>query len=134
MSSQPPFDAAELERRLRAVVPAARVVRERHLRKLLRKLADEGEPVAVNPRLPVWAAAARVRDADVFQDDVKGSPAGSLREYLDAFFARYLKGAPASVLHAFPRVMSQGFDGRWRTTLPLTVAPPGTPGRWTRRS
>src|SRR5205085_6822297 len=66
----PPLDAAELERRLRAVAPATRVVRERHLRKLLRKLADDGEPVAVNPRLPVWVSAAWVREADVFPEDV----------------------------------------------------------------
>jgi X-Pro dipeptidyl-peptidase len=43
------------------------------------------------------------------------------REYLDAFYARYLKGAPASVLRPFPRVLSQGYDGKWRTSLPLNV-------------
>ena len=66
--SAPPLDAADLERRLRAVVPAARVVRERLLRKLLYKLADAGEPVAVNPRLPVWVSAARVRDSELFPE------------------------------------------------------------------
>jgi X-Pro dipeptidyl-peptidase len=60
---------------------------------------------------------------DVFQNDLHGSPAGSVREYLDAFFARYLKGAPASVLRPFPKVMSQGYDGTWRTSLPLTRKP-----------
>ncbi|HUR51612.1 MAG TPA: CocE/NonD family hydrolase [Mycobacteriales bacterium] len=58
---------------------------------------------------------------DVFADDLRGSPAGSLRDYLDAFFARHLKGAPASVLKPYPPVMSQGYDGRWRTSLPLAT-------------
>jgi len=43
------------------------------------------------------------------------------RSYLDAFYARYLKGAPASVLRPFPSVLSQGYDNRWRTSLPLTA-------------
>lgn len=57
---------------------------------------------------------------DVFSGGrtVAGLPA---RDYLDAFYARYLKGAPASVLRPFPKVLSQGYDGTWRTTLPLTA-------------
>jgi predicted acyl esterase len=59
---------------------------------------------------------------DVFSD---GKSLGDVnaREYLDAFYARYLKGAPARVLGPFPKVLSQGYDGKWRTTLPLTTRP-----------
>jgi predicted acyl esterase len=57
---------------------------------------------------------------DVFDD---GRRLGDVdaREYLDAFYARYLKGAPASVLRPFPTVLSQGYDAKWRTSLPLTA-------------
>ncbi len=63
---QPP----DLEGRLRAVVPAARLVRERHLRKVLHRLADDGEPVSVHPELPVWVGRDRLRDMDVLPDVV----------------------------------------------------------------
>jgi X-Pro dipeptidyl-peptidase len=54
-----------------------------------------------------------------------GQRLGDVRalDYLDAFFDRYLKGAPASVLRPFPKVLSQGYDGKWRTKLPLTTKP-----------
>jgi predicted acyl esterase len=46
-----------------------------------------------------------------------------VRSYLDDFFARYLAGAAAPGLDRVPKVLSQGFDQTWRTSLPLTVAP-----------
>jgi predicted acyl esterase len=59
---------------------------------------------------------------DVFASPRSGLPVDT-RAYLDAFYAVHLKGAPASALKAFPRVLSQAYDGRWRTTLPLTARP-----------
>jgi X-Pro dipeptidyl-peptidase len=56
---------------------------------------------------------------DVFSSPRKGMPVDA-REYLDAFFARWLKGAPASVLAPFPKVLSQSYEGVWRRSLPLT--------------
>lgn len=61
---------------------------------------------------------------DVFSSPRSGMPVDA-RAYLDAFYARHLKGDPASVLRPFPKVLSQGYDGKWRTSLPLT-APPTT--------
>ncbi|MDP9182850.1 MAG: CocE/NonD family hydrolase [Actinomycetota bacterium] len=57
---------------------------------------------------------------DVFAD---GRTVGgvSATDYLDAFFARHLQGAPASVLRPFPKTLSQGYDGKWRTSLPLAT-------------
>jgi hypothetical protein len=60
----------DLEGRLREVVPAARLVRERHLRKVLHRLADDGEPVSVHPELPVWVGRDRLRDMDVLPGEV----------------------------------------------------------------
>jgi hypothetical protein len=65
--SRPPPD---LEGRLRAVVPAVRLVRERHLRKVLHRLADEGGRVAIQPDLPLWIARDRLREMDVLPDAV----------------------------------------------------------------
>lgn len=55
---------------------------------------------------------------DVFADGTKvgGFDSGA---YLDAFFGRYLKGQARATLDRFPKVLSQGSDGRWRRTLPL---------------
>ena len=58
---------------------------------------------------------------DVFSSPRKGFPVDA-RTYLDDFFARYLKGEKAPGLDRVPRVLSQGYDGNWRTTLPLTAA------------
>lgn len=43
------------------------------------------------------------------------------KDYLDAFFDRWLKGKPASVLAPFPPMLSEANDGTFRTTLPLSV-------------
>jgi X-Pro dipeptidyl-peptidase len=42
-----------------------------------------------------------------------------VRLYLDAFFATHLKGERAG-LEAYPKVLSQSFDGVWHESLPLT--------------
>jgi predicted acyl esterase len=42
-------------------------------------------------------------------------------EYLDAFFARHLKGSRGKALDAFPRVLSQSQDRALRADLPLHV-------------
>ncbi|HWL36899.1 MAG TPA: CocE/NonD family hydrolase [Frankiaceae bacterium] len=39
-------------------------------------------------------------------------------EYLDAFFARYLKGSKSKALDRMPKVMSQANDEKFRSTLP----------------
>ncbi len=57
---------------------------------------------------------------DVFSDGKSFGDVSAV-EYLDAFYARHLKGAPASVLRPFPKMLSQGFDNKWRTTLPMNV-------------
>jgi X-Pro dipeptidyl-peptidase len=67
---------------------------------------------------------------DVFSSPRKGFPVDA-RTYLDDFFARYLKGQKAPGLDRVPRVLSQGYDGRWRTSLPLA---PTTTLRWTGES
>ena len=59
---------------------------------------------------------------DVFDGGAAGvSFPVSRKEYLDAFFARWLKGKPASVLAGFPKILSQANDGTFRTTLPIGV-------------
>jgi hypothetical protein len=60
----------DLEGRLRSVVPAVRLVRERHLRKVLHRLADAGEPVSFRPELPVWVGRDRLREMDVLPERV----------------------------------------------------------------
>lgn len=59
--------------------------------------------------------------------DVFASPRAKMpvnvKDYLDAFFAVHLKGANPKQLKAFPRVLSQGYDGTWRRSLPLTAKP-----------
>ncbi|HEX8001770.1 MAG TPA: CocE/NonD family hydrolase [Mycobacteriales bacterium] len=42
-------------------------------------------------------------------------------EYLDAFFAKHLKGARNTGLERIPRVLSQAQDKEWRASLPLTA-------------
>jgi X-Pro dipeptidyl-peptidase len=79
-----------------------------------------------------WLALAGARDkraivgqwnhTDVFSSPPKGMPV-DVRGYLDDFFARYLKGAAAPGLDGVPKVLSQGFDGKWRSSLPMTTAP-----------
>jgi X-Pro dipeptidyl-peptidase len=79
-----------------------------------------------------WLALAGARDkraivgqwnhTDVFSSPPKGMPV-DVRGYLDDFFARYLKGAAAPGLERVPKVLSQGFDKTWRTSLPLTASP-----------
>src|SRR5579885_2243049 len=66
-----PFD---LEGRLRAVVPAVRLVRARHLRKVLDRLAEAGEPVAANPALPLWIGRDRLRELDIIPEAVLDGP------------------------------------------------------------
>ena len=74
----------------------------------------------LNLRTDKRAVLGQWDHTDVFSDGKKLGDVDS-REYLDAFYARYLKGAPASVLAPFPRVLSQSYDGTWRTSLPLTT-------------
>lgn len=57
--------AAELEAVLRAVEPAARVVPERRLLRLVVYLRDHGRAVPLNPELPLWVSRADATAADV---------------------------------------------------------------------
>ena len=57
--------AAELEVVLRAVEPAARVVPERRLLRLLVYLRDHGRAAPLNPELPFWVSRADAAKADV---------------------------------------------------------------------
>lgn len=59
-----------LEPVLRAVEPAARLVCERHLRKVLHHLADRGREVAPNPALPHRIARDDLVEADVLPPEV----------------------------------------------------------------
>ena len=55
---------------------------------------------------------------DVFSSPPAKAPV-DFRAYLDAFFAEHLKGVRGAAAK-YPRVLSQGFDKAWRTSLPLT--------------
>ena len=56
---------APLEATLRSVEPAARLVSERQLRRVLRTVRESGRPVGSNPALPYWVDGVAVRAADV---------------------------------------------------------------------
>ncbi|MBN9516998.1 hypothetical protein J0H58_00535, partial [bacterium] len=55
----------DLEAALRAVEPAARLVSERKLRKVLFYLRDHGHALPLNPELPVWVDRQDLIAADV---------------------------------------------------------------------
>jgi hypothetical protein len=65
---------AALEAVLRGVEPAARLVSERHLRKILEHLRDNGRPVPANPALPFWISRADLDDADILDRTVLDGP------------------------------------------------------------
>ena len=96
-----------LETTLRAVEPAARLVAERHLLKVLEYLRDRDRPVPLNPDLPLWVerdvlAASGVVPAAVLD----GAPARVLLVTDPA--ARDLDYAPpADRLRAYWRVLFQ---------------------------
>jgi hypothetical protein len=56
---------ASLEPTLRAVEPAARLVSERQLRKVLNAIRESGRPVGSNPALPYWVSRVDLRAADL---------------------------------------------------------------------
>ncbi|HUR53857.1 MAG TPA: hypothetical protein VMZ71_06985, partial [Gemmataceae bacterium] len=66
-------DATAIESALRAVEPAARLVSERHLRKILHHLRDHGRAVPANPSLPFWISRDDLIDADVLDPAVLGA-------------------------------------------------------------
>ena len=78
--------------------------------------------LALNGARDKRAIVGQWNHTDVFSSPPKGMPV-DVRSYLDAFYARYLKGAAAPELDRMPKVLSQGFDAKWRTSLPLTAAP-----------
>jgi hypothetical protein len=67
-----------LEARLRAVVPAVRLLRERYIRRVLRRLEDAGEPVTLDPDRPVWIGRDRLRELDVVPEAVLDGPGDPL--------------------------------------------------------
>jgi X-Pro dipeptidyl-peptidase len=44
-------------------------------------------------------------------------------KYLAAFFDVHLKGKSPSLLASFPRILTEGSDEKWRTTLPTALRP-----------
>jgi X-Pro dipeptidyl-peptidase len=61
---------------------------------------------------------------DVFSSPPKGIAFPvDLREYLDGFFAKWLKGAKDKAFDRLPKVMSQAQDKQFRGTLPANVRP-----------
>lgn len=68
------------------------------------------------------AIAGQWVHTDVFDGGAAASHWPIVRlDYLDAYFAHWLKGAPASVLDGFPKILSEGSDKQFRTTLPFGV-------------
>lgn len=71
---------------------------------------------------------------DVFQQRPAGVPFPvAPLEYLDGFFAKWLKGAKSKAYDKLPKVMSEAQDKQFRSTLPMTqkqtaffLAHPGT--------
>ena len=55
----------QFEAALRVVEPAARLVPERHLRKLVHYLCDHGRTIPRNPNRPLWASREELAAADV---------------------------------------------------------------------
>lgn len=71
--------------------------------------------------------------ADVISDNQRLGIELTPRDYLDAFYARHLKGQRNTGLERIPRILTQANDGLVRTTLPMTapqtafsLAHPGT--------
>jgi X-Pro dipeptidyl-peptidase len=60
---------------------------------------------------------------DAFSSRPSGwTPEFTPAEYLDGFFAKWLKGKRDKAFDRLPKVLSQAQDGKYRTTLPMTVA------------
>lgn len=69
------------------------------------------------------AVVGQWEHTDVFSSPPKGVPFPvPPRDYLDAFFARWLKGASPKALARIPKVLSEAQDKTFRTTLPMTRA------------
>ncbi|MFY9586633.1 MAG: CocE/NonD family hydrolase [Actinomycetota bacterium] len=65
------------------------------------------------------ALLGRWNHTDVFDSPPSyATPPVNTAKYLDAFLAVYLKGASRRALNAFPRILTQGSDDKWRTSLP----------------
>jgi X-Pro dipeptidyl-peptidase len=66
----------------------------------------------------------RWNHTDVFSSPPSyATPPIDSAKYLAAFFEVHLKGKSPSLLAKFPRILSEGSDEVWRTTLPTTLSP-----------
>lgn len=68
---------AQLERQLREVEPACRIVPERHLRRVARALAQDAESWSFNPHLPVWVERDQLAQWDIVRESVLEGEAGA---------------------------------------------------------
>lgn len=66
---------ATLEQIIRGIEPACRIVPERHLRRVVRALAQNGETWNFNPALPVWIDREQLAGFDIVRESVlEGEP------------------------------------------------------------
>ncbi|MCZ2341759.1 MAG: hypothetical protein LC104_08175 [Bacteroidales bacterium] len=66
---------AELERQLRRVEPACRIVPERHLRRVARALGQDAESWNFQPQLPIWVERDQLAQWDIVRESVlEGEP------------------------------------------------------------
>ena len=101
------MSADRLEAALRAVEPAARLVSERHLRKVLYTLRDRGHPVPANPDLPFWAGRAEVAAADVFPAALLAAAPDRVLLLTDPDDRNLTRLPPGEQLRAYWRVLFQ---------------------------
>ena len=71
----------------------------------------------------VRAIVGQWQHTDVFSSPPKGIDFPvKVEDYLAAFFDRWLKGKDSKLLRKTPKVLSHGTDGKFRTTMPASVA------------
>ncbi len=68
-------DPAALEARLREVVPSVRILKERHLRRVIATLADAGENLQFHEDVAVWVDAEKLRRIDIVESILADAPA-----------------------------------------------------------
>ena len=73
-----PYDNRILEEQLRRIVPEARIVRIRHLRRAISEFRDAGSRLASNPHLPHWFPTSELRELNVLSEEIRASTTDSI--------------------------------------------------------
>lgn len=115
-------DQERLTQILQTQVPEVRLVPERHVRKVLHYMAEDGYLGPINPELPLWTTAEFLRDNDALLPEVLGLSTGPILLISEPDDRRLYRVEDEVLLKLYWRLLARARIEQWHWQYPAEIA------------